>query len=69
MNMRTTKIILCPDAGQSFRFEERSEYILEPFQLRTEALQNLCACICAAGLAAFKHGQCLPCQARRRARA
>ena len=41
MNMHATKIVLCLNAGQTFRLEERSEYVLEPFELGPEALQHL----------------------------
>ena len=53
MRMNAAEIILCLDAGQSLCFEERSEYVLEPFELRTEAFKNLCTRVVAAGLAAL----------------
>ena len=54
MRVNTAEIILCLDAGQSFCFEERSEHVLESFELRTEALQNLCAGVGPARLAPFE---------------
>ncbi len=55
MNMNATAVVLRFDACQAFCLEERPEYVLEPFELRTKTFHDLCGTVGVARFASLEH--------------